>query len=288
MLSLIKLEDNGSTDACSETYYKNKPELEKQIEEFQKLYHILLDQYTPVLARFSVSSISTANQLENTSALNPQPLNMNSSNSITEPCLQHVDPEAQLQNTEKLTEISHKNLQENSSLSDRHYESFSFPSTREAVRNYSTNSDIELSVEDIDPEVLEKNISKLSDTSHKNCDQGVFERWIEFEKRISTSEVILELAEDNKTHMDELLRRYEDQNRVNNMLKEQIEVLMKENQLLHDENLKLMSENKLLVNTIGDQVKEQRSCKLCSSCYGLNVIKNGLSWLKARIISPCM
>lgn len=284
MLSLIKLEDGGSFEACAETYYKKKPELEKQIKQFQKLYQLLLDQYTPILARFSVSSISTANQPENNFDFNPQSLNINSPNSVTEPCLEDADPETQLQNARNSTKISDKTLEEKSSISDRYYESFSFPSTPKPLRNYPSNSDIKLSVEDIGPEILEQNILKLSETSPKICGQSVFERWIDFEKRVSTSEVILELVEDNKTHMDELLRRHEEQNSVNNRLKEHIELLMRENQLLHDENLKLMSENKLLVNTI----KEKKGSKFCSSCYGLSVIKNSLSWLKACIRSPCL
>lgn len=288
MLSLIKPEDGDSFEACAETYYRKKPELEKQIEQFQKLYHILLDQYTPILARFSVSSISTANQLENTFDLKPQSLNINSSNLVTEPRIKDVDPDTQLQNDKIMTEISRKTPEEKSSISERNYESFSFPSTPKLLRNESYDSGIELSVEDTDPEILEKNISKLSEARPEISGQSVFERWINFEKRISSSEVILELVEDNKTHMDELLHRYEEQNRVNNRLREHIEVMMRENQLLHDENLKLMSENKLLVKTIEDQVKEERRSKFCSSCYGASVIKNTMSWLKARIKSPCM
>ncbi|KAG1331598.1 protein NETWORKED 3A-like [Cocos nucifera] len=222
MLTLMQQEDGNSFGQKAEMFYQKKLELVKKVEDFQRLYHSAVEYCNQLTYRPSLSSTSTQ-QLEN------------------------------FHGVEKVTQLESSDSNPESGVEDPELETNARNAIRETADGFGPDATEEMSseisgrmmlVENQQTVMAEKGVQRRNGFSFSantvECSSDTFHS---LEQRISCSEQMLGLIEENWTHLNELTRRNEEKREANRELWSQIEKLMKENHVLQEQHGKLMDEN---------------------------------------------
>nr|XP_010942397.1 protein NETWORKED 3A-like [Elaeis guineensis] len=221
MLTLIQQEDGNSFGQKAEMFYQRKQELVKRVEDFQRLYHSAAEYYNQLSYRSSLSSTSTQ-QLEN------------------------------FHGVEKVTQLEPSDSNPESGVEDAELQTNARNVITETADGFRSDATDEMSseisgrmilVENQQTVMAEKGVQRRNGfTFTENTVKGS-DTFHSLEQRISCSEQMLGLIEENWTHLNELTRRNEEKREANRELWSQIENLMKENHILQEQHSKLMDEN---------------------------------------------